>query len=146
MSTSTAQTISTIPQQQSSDPALLSSPQTIHSKDLNTSPSSITTPLVPQAQPSPVYQQEQPQQPAGPGSTSSQTYSNTSSLPSGYPFVNRPAIEYVPPDKVTMINGRASLKLRFCSTCKIFRPPRASHCSSCDRCVGKLIWGYRFRL
>jgi hypothetical protein len=34
----------------------------------------------------------------------------------------------------TTING-ASLKLKFCKTCHILRPPRASHCSICDMCV-----------
>ncbi|CAL4092380.1 unnamed protein product, partial [Meganyctiphanes norvegica] len=28
-----------------------------------------------------------------------------------------------------------SLTLHYCYTCKIFRPPRANHCSSCNNCV-----------
>jgi len=37
-------------------------------------------------------------------------------------------------DQGVVMNGRV-VTLKFCSTCNIYRPPRASHCKICDNCV-----------
>ena len=43
---------------------------------------------------------------------------------------------YRPPARQMDVEIRGQVvKLKYCPTCKIFRPPRASHCSMCDNCV-----------
>merc|ERR1719428_534367 len=40
-----------------------------------------------------------------------------------------------PPRYQDIILHGYPFKLKFCSTCNIYRPPRCTHCSVCDNCV-----------
>lgn len=59
--------------------------------------------------------------------------------------LNTPSMEWVnnrapylklPRVKDIIVNGH-TVKVKFCDTCLLYRPPRASHCSICNNCVQK---------
>jgi len=42
---------------------------------------------------------------------------------------------FIPPRYQDICINGSTVRLKFCKTCKIFRPPRSFHCPICDNCV-----------
>ncbi|CAJ0828048.1 9876_t:CDS:10, partial [Entrophospora sp. SA101] len=47
---------------------------------------------------------------------------------------NNVAYSNIPLPREIKVNGQ-TIRLKYCETCKIYRPPRCSHCRQCDNCV-----------
>ena len=46
------------------------------------------------------------------------------------------------PDKREIMVSDKAYSVKWCSTCSIWRPPRSSHCSTCDNCVDRFDHHY----
>nr|XP_043608554.1 probable protein S-acyltransferase 7 [Erigeron canadensis] len=44
--------------------------------------------------------------------------------------------KYLPPTKSLNVNG-TMVRVKFCQTCMLYRPPRCSHCAICNNCVDR---------
>lgn len=65
---------------------------------------------------------------------SDETYDGSS--PSMEWVNNKASSLRIPRIKDLTVNGH-TVKVKFCDTCSLYRPPRASHCSICNNCVQK---------
>ncbi|KAI9002702.1 DHHC palmitoyltransferase-domain-containing protein [Gaertneriomyces semiglobifer] len=62
----------------------------------------------------------------------------TGALPTSYPFVPAQGSSTRIPQNLenrTIYVRNTPITLKFCITCQLWRTPRTSHCSTCDRCV-----------
>ncbi|KAJ3178275.1 hypothetical protein HDU85_005272 [Gaertneriomyces sp. JEL0708] len=62
----------------------------------------------------------------------------TGALPTSYPFVSAQGSSTRIPQNLenrTIYVRNTPITLKFCITCQLWRTPRTSHCSTCDRCV-----------